>query len=149
MKTIKNPIRIQREDRTILVSKAFLKRADLFGTDEFKLLEEARSAYPDFKVVPRSIAKSDKVRPHLRLSYERMEKYISTHDHAKERMREYEEIRFKAECQSKTFSKVVEWFMACYSEIDDFTPEQFEKVCENVDGGEGKNDRLNDLLAIA
>lgn len=45
MKTIKNPIRIIRQDKTILVSKAFLKRANLFGTEESKMLEDARSAY--------------------------------------------------------------------------------------------------------
>jgi hypothetical protein len=128
MKTIKNPIRIIRQDKTILVSKAFLKRANLFGTEESKMLEDARSAYSDFKVVPRSITKSKTVRPHLKLSYAYMERYIATHEKAKERMEEYKEIRFKADCQSKAFSKVKEWFVACYTEIDDFTPEDYEKT---------------------
>ena len=147
MKAIKNPIRIIRQDKTILVSKAFLKRANLFGTEESKMLEDARSAYPNFKVVPRSITKSKTVRPHLKLSYAYMEKYISIHDNAAERMKEYEEIRFKADCQSKTFSKVKEWFVACYTEIDDFTPEDFKNESKNADGGEAKNGRFDELLA--
>ena len=62
------------------------------------MLEEARAAYPNFKVVPRSIAKSNKMRPHLRVSYAYMERYILSHEKAEERMKEYKEIRFRAEC---------------------------------------------------
>lgn len=148
MKAIKNPIRFNRQDKKILVSKAFLKRANVFGTEEFGMLENARSAYPDFQVVPRSITKSKTVRPHLKLSYAYMERYIVTHEKAKERMEEYKKIRFKADCQSKAFSKVKEWFVACYPEIDDFTPEDFKRECENADGGEAKNGRFDELLAV-
>ena len=130
MKPIKNPIRFDRPERTIFVSKPFLKRANLYGTEESRMLEEARAAYPDFKVVPRSIAKSNKVRPHNKVSYEYMERYIATHEKADERMKEYWEIRFRAECQHKTFSKVKGWFVALYPQIDDFTPEDFKREQE-------------------
>lgn len=132
MKPIKNPIRINRPDQTIFVSKPFLKRANLYGTEESRILEEARAAYPKFKVVPRSITKSNRKHPHLRVSYAYMERYIMSHEKAKERMKEYQEMRFRAECQEKTFSKVKEWFVALYPEIDDFTPEDFKKECEGV-----------------
>lgn len=127
MKPIQRPIRINRPDQTIFVSKPFLKRANLYGTEESKMLEEARAAYPDFKVVPRSIAKSNKKRPYLRVSYAYMERYISSHEKAEERMKEYEEMRFRAECHEVPFSEVKKWFIACYPEIDDFTPEDFKK----------------------
>ena len=130
MKPIKNPIRINRPDQTIFVSKPFLKRANLYGTEESRMLEEARVAYPNFKVVPRSIAKSSKVRPHIKVTYNYMERYIATHEKAEERMKEYRDIRFRAECQHKTFSKVKEWFVALYPEIDDFTPEDFKREQE-------------------
>lgn len=127
MKPIQRPIRINRPEQTIFVSKPFLKRANLYGTEESKMLEEARAAYPDFKVVPRSIAKSNKKRPYLRVSYAYMERYISSHEKAEERMKEYEEMRFRAECHEVPFSEVKKWFIACYPEIDDFTPEDFKK----------------------
>lgn len=129
-KPIQNPIRINRPECTIFVSKPFLKRANLYGTEESRTLEEARAAYPDFKVVPRSIAKSNKVNPHGKLSYPYMERYIATHEKAEERMKEYKEIRFRAECQHKAFSNVKRWFVALYPEIDDFTPEDFKKEQE-------------------
>ena len=132
MKPIQRPIRINRPDQTIFVSKPFLKRANLYGTEESKMLEEARAAYPDFKVVPRSIAKSNKKRPYLRVSYAYMERYISSHEKAEERMKEYEEMRFRAECHEVPFSEVKKWFVACYPEIDDFTPEDFKKEKETA-----------------
>lgn len=127
MKPIQRPIRINRPEQTIFVSKPFLKRANLYGTEESKMLEEARAAYPNFKVVPRSIAKSNKKRPYLRVSYAYMERYISSHEKAEERMKEYKEMRFRAECHEVPFSEVKKWFIACYPEIDDFTPEDFKK----------------------
>ena len=130
MKPIQRPIRINRPEQTMFVSKPFLKRANLYGTEESKMLEEARAAYPNFKVVPRSIAKSNKKRPHLKVSYAYMERYILSHEKAEERMKEYQEMRFRAECQEKTFSKVKEWFVALYPEIDDFTPEDFKREQE-------------------
>ena len=42
-------------------------------------------------------------------------------------MKEYEEMRFRAECHEVPFSEVKKWFIACYPEIDDFTPEDFKK----------------------
>ena len=132
MNPIKRPIRINRPEQTIFVSKPFLKRANLYGTEESKMLEEARAAYPDFKVVPRSIAKSNKKRPYLRVSYAYMERYISSHENAEKRMKEYEEMRFRAECHEVPFSEVKKWFVACYPEIDDFTPEDFKKEKETA-----------------
>lgn len=132
MKPIQRPIRINRPEQTIFVSKPFLKRANLYGTEESKMLEEARAAYPNFKVVPRSIAKSNKKRPYLRVSYAYMERYISSHENAEKRMKEYEEMRFRAECHEVPFSEVKKWFVACYPEIDDFTPEDFKKEKENA-----------------
>ena len=88
MNPIKRPIRINRPEQTIFVSKPFLKRANLYGTEESKMLEEVRAAYPNFKVVPRSIAKSNKKRPYLRVSYAYMERYISSHENAEKRMKD-------------------------------------------------------------
>ena len=68
MKAIKNPIRINRPNAKIEVSKAFLKRANLYGTSESLTLEKVRAAYPEFEVVGRSIAKSNTKRPYLMTS---------------------------------------------------------------------------------
>lgn len=132
MKEIKNPIRIDRSNAKIKVSKAFLKRANLYGTSESITLEKVRAAYPEFEVIGRSITKSNTKRPYLRVSYAYMERYIANHEKAEERMKEYQEMRFRSECHEVPFSEVKKWFIACYPEIDDFTPEDFKKERENI-----------------
>ena len=57
MRTVKNPIKIDRENRKIIVNKDFLRRADYFGTAESVQIEEVRNAYPQYEVVPRTISK--------------------------------------------------------------------------------------------
>ena len=133
MKPIKNPIRINRANAKIEVSKAFLKRADLYGTSESITLEKVRAAYPEFEVIGRSIAKSNTKRPYLRVSYAYMERYIASHANSDTRMKEYQEMRFRAECHEVPFSEVKKWFIACYPEIDDFTPEDFKKEQSNTE----------------
>lgn len=130
MKHIKNPIRINRANAKIEVSKVFLKRANLYGTSESITLEKVRAAYPEFEVVGRSITKSNTKRPYLRVSYAYMERYIASHANSNMRMKEYKEMRFRAECHEVPFSEVKKWFIACYPEIDDFTPEDFKREQE-------------------
>ena len=144
MKAIKNPIRIDRPNAKIRVSKAFLKRANLYGTSESLTLEKVRAAYPEFEVVGRSIAKSNTKRPYLRVSYAYMERYIANHEKAEERMKEYQEMRFRSECHEVPFSEVKKWFIACYPEIDDFTPEDFKKECSSaqVEDNNCQSDKL-------
>ena len=144
MKTIKNPIRINRANAKIEVSKAYLKRADLYGTSESITLEKVRAAYPEFEVIGRSIAKSNTKRPYLRVSYAYMERYIANHEKAEERMKEYQEMRFRSECHEVPFSEVKKWFIACYPEIDDFTPEDFKRECSSaqVEDNNCQSDKL-------
>jgi hypothetical protein len=61
-----------------------------------------------------------------------MERYIASHEKAEKRMKEYEEMRFRSECHEVPFSEVKKWFIACYPEIDDFTPEDFKKECSSA-----------------
>jgi hypothetical protein len=56
-----------------------------------------------------------------------MEYYISTHPNATARMAEFREMRLRAECHSMRYNHIKKWFLSVYSQIDDFTPEDFEK----------------------
>ena len=119
--------------------RKLIKRALPEGTDDEIIdaiksitLEKVRAAYPEFEVIGRSIAKSNTKRPYLRVSYAYMERYIANHEKAEERMKEYQEMRFRSECHEVPFSEVKKWFIACYPEIDDFTPEDFKRECSSA-----------------
>ena len=142
MKSIKNPIRINRAEQKIEVSKPFLKRANLFGTEESSTLESVRAAYPNYQVVGRSIKKADN--EHYRgLTYNYMEEYISKHKDAEKRMAEYNEIRFRAQCHDLRYAHIKKWFLSAYPQIDDFTPEDYKRECEE------QNQKQTDYKIIA
>lgn len=148
MKTVKNPIRIDRENGRILVSKPFLSKANVYGTKEYRMLEDVRTAYPDYAVTGRSINSEGNKSAHQRVSYAYMERYIQCHEHAQARMKEYLEMRLRAECQMSSFAEVKKWFVACYPEIDDFTPDDFNLERDSARGGEGNNGIFAELLAV-
>ena len=72
---------INRNARTIEVSKKFDILSSRFGSEEYKMLQEARRDYPGYKVVVATPKTSKSSKPSFKgLTYEYMEKYISKHD---------------------------------------------------------------------
>ena len=50
---MKNTLRLNHAERTIVMDKTFAKfaaKAAIFGSDEYKMLQEARRDYPGYKV---------------------------------------------------------------------------------------------------
>lgn len=77
---MKNPT-VRDTSRTIEVSKKFYTRASRFGSEEYKMLQEARRDNPGYKVVVAAPKTSKSSKPSFKgLTYEYMEKYISKHD---------------------------------------------------------------------
>ena len=131
MKQPKNPIKVNFASRTIIVSRPFAIRAANPCSAEYHQLTDVQSAYPDYEIVIRTIKKADN--EHYKgLTYSYMEHYISTHENAETRMREYNEMRLRAECHSMKYGHIKSWFLAAYPQIDDFTPEDYQKQCEKA-----------------
>ena len=70
-------IRINEAKRVIEVTKGFYKEASKFGTEEYKMLKEARNDFATFKVVTRSAGKNRDGFKGLTFDY--MEKYVKEH----------------------------------------------------------------------
>ena len=86
-----NSVRINRNSRTIEVSKSFDKAASRFGTEAYEAMQKVLQDNPGFRVV----VKASKVKADLfkGLTYEFMEKYIASHDDAEARMAEFDDLR--------------------------------------------------------
>ncbi len=73
--TFENSVRINRNSRTIEVSKSFDKAASRFGTREYEALQQVRKDYPDFTIMVKTVrTKADHFKG---LTYDFMEKYIA------------------------------------------------------------------------
>ena len=121
-------ITINTAARSIELSKKFATAAAKFGSDEYKMLQEARRDYPDYKVVEisRKNPKSNKS-TFKGLTYEYMETYILAHDDEKQTvMTAYMTLRGEtneaddANASSTTYMAIKEWFLEKYPQIAQF-----------------------------
>ena len=134
-------IKVNYAERKIVLSSAFVKKAFVPGTDEYKALQSVRSDYPDFALVTRKF-KTNTAQEHYRgLTYDFMREYISTHEaDAKPVLAELEEMIgiSKAHSLHKRYPTIKAWFLDRYPAIAEFGMTKSESVSELPSSGEGE-----------
>ncbi len=73
-----NAISLNAKNRTIELSNTFAKAASLFGSEEYKQLQEARRDYPSYRVVTVKQKGTGKT-AFAKLSFDYMDKYVKAH----------------------------------------------------------------------
>ena len=123
--TMKKAIRYI-DDTHAQVTKAFEKKACIFGTDEFQEWRAYKAMFPKAQMVTKTIKKSETQKKRRNRTYENMEEYINTL--ADEAIRKTVKAEFKAtkkrsKIQTSPYQYVLEWFEAKFNGYDDL--EQF------------------------
>ena len=117
---------INNKKMAIEMTKKFATAARKFGTQEYKDLQEVRKDYPTYKVVivtRKTTAKKDNFKG---LTYEYMEKYISSHDGDGKIMAEYQDLRGLSErakealAEPCSYLEMRAWFLNTYPAIAKF-----------------------------
>ena len=118
---MKNTLRLNHAERTIVMDKTFAKFAANTMGPEYAHLQQVRQDYPLYTVVQRHIQKNAKQEHYLGLTYRYMEDYIASHGSAEDR-RIYDEKKLISECHSKGFRYTVikSWFLERFPEIKTF-----------------------------
>lgn len=118
-------IRINEAKRVIEVTKGFYKEASKFGTEEYKMLKEARNDFPTFKVVTNKTASKSNGFKGLTLEY--MENYIKGHDTDNEIMSEFNILCGKDQegnkvefAESASYGEIKKWFLNTYPQIKEY-----------------------------
>ena len=117
---MKNTLKINHENRTLVMDRTFAKAASFVGSNEYNLLQDARRDYPSYQVTLRSIKKKEDKESYRGLTYKYMEDYIRSHANAAANMAEYHQQRLLAECHSIRYPNIKKWFLAKYPEIAQF-----------------------------
>lgn len=108
---MKNIIRFI-DDNTALVSKAFMKKASIFGTDEFKLWREYKVQFPYAKMTTKDIKKNPNKKTSTKnMTYQNMETYIRTLDNAEQVMAEFKREIARSKVQANPYRHVLAWFL--------------------------------------
>ena len=97
---MKNTLKINHENRTLVMDRTFAKAASFVGSNEYNLLQDARRDYPSYQVTLRSIKKKEDKESYRGLTYKYMEDYIRTHANAAANMAEYKQQILLSKCHS-------------------------------------------------
>lgn len=118
---MKNTLRLNHAERTIVMDKTFAKFAADTMSPEYAHLQQVRQDYPTYTVVQRQIKKNVKQEHYHGLTYTYMENYIASHGSMEDR-RTYDEMKLISKCHSKSFRYPVikSWFLERFPEIKTF-----------------------------
>lgn len=130
---MKNTLKINHKNRTLVMDRTFAKAASFVGSNEYNLLQDARRDYPSYQVTLRSIKKKEDKESYRGLTYKYMEDYIRSHANAAANMAEYHQQRLLAECHSIRYPNIKKWFLAMYPEVAQFGVTEIpERKVENT-----------------
>lgn len=116
-------ITINAKNRTIEMNKTTAAAAPKFGTEAYKMLQEARRDNPGYRVITK--AKKAAKPAYKGLTFEYMKKYIEKHDDEdKTIMADFLMLRAKDEmsedylADSASYTEIKEWFFKKFPEIE-------------------------------
>ena len=118
------------DETTAQVTKAFEKKACIFGTEEFKLWREYKKEFPKAKMVTKSIKKNPDQKNRRNMTFENMEAYIATQPDAKTLKKEFETIKQRSQIQKSPYQYVLSWFEAKFEGYNDLKQFMAEKEAE-------------------
>lgn len=125
--TMKNTIRYI-DDNTAIVTKAFQKKASIYGTDEFKLWREYKAQFPDAVMTTKEIKKNPNKKTSTKnMTYENMALFIKEQDNAVALMAEFKREYNKSKVQANPYRYVLAWFKQKFEDHNSYM-EYFENL---------------------
>ena len=106
-----NHIKVDPSNKTLTISKAFDKRASIYGTDEFKALHGAIQD-TGYSVIVKTIQKNS----HKHLTFKRMEEYILTQPNSEANLTEFKAVKEIAKVKGSAYPLTKKWFLAKFPE---------------------------------
>lgn len=106
----KSNIIVNSIESTITVSKAFYKRASVYGTAEYAELHNALRDNPDFTVEFRVIEK----KTYSGLTFETMTEYIKTQPNSEKMLVKMAAVMRVAKAKGSLYPLTKKWFLATY-----------------------------------
>jgi len=102
------------------VTKAFAKKAVIFGTEEYKLWREFKQDFPNAEMVTKSIKRNPNKKTNRNMTYDRMKLYIGVQKNAVELMEEFERQSKLAQIAPSPYHAIVAWFNEMFDDTEDY-----------------------------
>ena len=118
MKTTRSLFVYNHVNKTIVASKASLKKAGRPNTAESDLLAAMMREHPDYAVVEKEIKTNSAKNAYDGLTMDLMKAYIGIQKNAKEMLEVYERVVEMAIKQHKKYPLTKSWFVGVYKDFD-------------------------------
>lgn len=118
MKTTRSLFVYNHINKTIVASKASLKKAGKPNTAESDLLASMMREHPDYAVVEKEININSSKKSYDGLTMDLMKAYIEIQDNAKEMLEAYNRVVKMATEQKKKYPLTKSWFVGVYEDFD-------------------------------
>lgn len=106
---------VDGEKEALVMTKAFYKRACVFGSDEYYELRKAKAENEGYTVVF-AYKVADKT-TYNGLNFATMEKYIKSQANSEERLMEFEAVKEIAKIKGSKYPLTKKWFLLTYPEF--------------------------------
>ena len=106
-------ITIDHATRTLTVTKAYNKKASVFGSPEYKELRQSINENPGYIIEIKTVEKKS----YRGLSFSRMEEYIKTQPDSEKRLIEFEAVKKIAKAKGGLYPITKQWFFATYPDF--------------------------------
>lgn len=120
------------DERTAQVSKSFMNKATIFGTEEFKLWREYKKEFPNATMVVKKIKTNENQKCRRNKTYENMMAYINGQPEKEKLIAEFNAVKERAKIQKSPYQYVLNWFEAKFEGYDDLPTFMEEKNAERV-----------------
>lgn len=132
-----NSIVINNRKNAIEITKVFNKKASIFGSDEYKLLKEAKADFPAYRVVVKAASKKTFEN---RITMNDIIRYVAkTNGEDSEQMKTLQELRGKSVKEAgdifeieatANFMEIKEWFFLTYPDLAEKTKKRQKRIDE-------------------
>ena len=120
---MKNGYKIDFEKNTITVNYKFATAMNKYGSEAYNIYKDIMKDFPKLRLITKSGREQKTPRYNKRLTYENMEKYISTFANSEELLIMFETVKIKSAPLASPYKYVCDWFKAQfpdYKEIPTF-----------------------------
>lgn len=114
-------LHINLVEKTITMTKAFERKANVYGSKEYEELSEVLTKHPTFDVQIRKIKSNPNKKTYKYLTYDNMKSYIRELNNSKELLEEFEKQKNKAVIVKNKYRYMLNWFKAnCFKSDEEF-----------------------------
>ena len=122
---MKNTLKINHTEKTIVMDRTFAKLSSDTRSEEYAHLQQIRRDYPTYTVVQRQIRRNNTKVTYAGLTYDYMKDYIKKHgtkEESEKNLAQFEEMYLISQCHRATYRYPIikSWFLKQYPEIEKY-----------------------------